>query len=66
VRLVREQDVVAQELYDRGLSEDWGRMESVLGLTGQVCLAFLDNNVLDTLEITSSVERPDPGAIQAA
>ena len=66
VRLVREQELVAQELYDRCMEEDWQRMEEALGLTGQVCLALLDENVLDTMPEISGVMRPAPGEKQAA
>lgn len=60
-RLVREQDAIAQELYNRGLEAEWDRMEVSLTLTGQVCLAILDESILDELEAISSVTRPAPG-----
>lgn len=63
-RLVREQEALTQEMYNRGLEADWLRMEQSLELTGQVCLAILDEDVLNTLPEISGAERPEPGALR--
>jgi hypothetical protein len=64
-RAVNDMEAVAQELWARGLEDDWLRMEEAIGRTGQVCVAFLDPAKLESLHAISDCVRPAPGEPRA-
>lgn len=58
-RIVRDLDTVSNELFDRGLGDDWERIESALTQTGLVCYALLDEKMIEDLPELPDVVRPD-------